>query len=434
MRRLLTAAACFALAAATPALAQGKGKRPAAKTISGSGDQEQAEQPAEESADQGEESDQGAETEGAEVNQTTRGGKVKLGPTSGGRESAPGEVHTVVRGDTLWDLSQQYLSNPWYWPKVWSYNPEIANPHWIYPGNQVRFFPGGEEAPTQVEQGEPPDVAQPQEISEGSQDQVTPDIAESSPVQVTGPIGYRPKQSASVIHTGFVTQKELEESGDIDSSFSEAKMLSNPDSIYVKFKKGNQPRLQERYIIFHTEAEVKHPNSLFRYGFLTKILGTARVTGLSEKGLVTMQIEECWDPITREDLVGPFGEKLGEKISARANDRDLKGFVIGTLTPGLTLMGEYHIIVVDKGSSDGVQPGNTFVVVRRQDPLEAQFMNPAENQNDKYPLEDIAQCLAVDVKEKASTCLMTRSIREVAFGDKVEMRAGGKGGGPVSYR
>ncbi|HVE87557.1 MAG TPA: hypothetical protein VND93_32090, partial [Myxococcales bacterium] len=60
--------------------------------------------------------------------------------------------------------------------------------------------------------------------------------------------------------------------------------------------------------------------------------------------------------------------------------------------------------------------------------------NPAENQNDKYPLEDIAQCLAVDVKEKASTCLMTRSIREVAFGDKVEMRAGGKGGGPVSYR
>src|SRR6476620_4722624 len=62
-----------------------------------------------------------------------------------------GTQHTVVRGDTLWDLSQKYLGSPWYWPKVWSYNPEIANPHWIYPGNQVRFFPNGEEAPARVD-------------------------------------------------------------------------------------------------------------------------------------------------------------------------------------------------------------------------------------------------------------------------------------------
>jgi hypothetical protein len=252
---------------------------------------------------------------------------------------------------------------------------------------------------------------------------------------VTGPIGYKTKQSTSVIHTGFVTQKELEEAGIIDSSFSEARMLSAPDVIYVRFKGGNKPRLQERYIIFHTESDVKHPSSLFRYGFLTKILGTARVTDVSTKGLVSMQIEETWDPITREDLVGPFGEKLGEKISPRPNDRDLKGYVIGSLVPTVSIMGEYHVIVVDKGSADGVQAGNSFVVVRRQDPVDAQFMNPAANQNDKYPLEDIGQCMAVDVKERASTCLMTKSIREIVFGDKVEMRAGGKaGGGPVSFR
>jgi len=433
MRRLLTAAACFALAAATPALAQSKVKKPAAQTIRGGGEEDQAQQ-GDENADQGEESDQGAETEGTDVNQTERPSKVKVGPTTGGRDSAPGEVHTVVKGDTLWDLSQSYLGNPWYWPKVWSYNPEIANPHWIYPGNNVRFFPGGEEGPTQVEEGTGP-VSAPEEINEGNQDQITPDIAEASPVQVTGPIGYKPKQSASIVHTGFVTQKELEESGTIDSSFSEALMLSAPDIIYVRFKGQNRPRLQERYIIFHTESEIKHPSSLFRYGFLTKILGTARVTDVSSKGLVSMQIEETWDPITREDLVGPFGEKLGEKISARPNDRDLKGYVIGSLVPAIGIFGEYHVIVVDKGSADGVQPGNTFTVVRRQDPIDAQFLNPAANQNDKFPLEDIGQCMAIDVKERASTCLLTRSIREIVFGDKVEMRAGGKStGGPVSFR
>src|SRR5262249_25243927 len=168
--------------------------------------------------------------------------------------TAPAEVHSVIKGDTLWDLSQHYLGNPWYWPKVWSYNPEISNPHWIYPGNQVRFFPGGEEAPTQVETGKPeetPEVAEAQQV-EATMDQVTPEITEAAPVQVTGKIGYTPKPTTSVVHTGFVTPRELEEAGSIDASFSEALMLSAPDTIYVRFKKNQQPRLQERYIIFHT--------------------------------------------------------------------------------------------------------------------------------------------------------------------------------------
>src|SRR4051812_39898549 len=81
------------------------------------------------------------------------------GPQEGAVEVAPSEkpekggksgntTHTVEKGDTLWDLSQKILGSPWYWPKVWSYNPEIANPHWIYPGNQVRFMATAEEVPT----------------------------------------------------------------------------------------------------------------------------------------------------------------------------------------------------------------------------------------------------------------------------------------------
>src|SRR3954471_15887042 len=49
------------------------------------------------------------------------------------------DVHLVRRGDTLWDLCNRYYQNPWAWPKVWSYNPQVANPHWIYPGDQLRL-------------------------------------------------------------------------------------------------------------------------------------------------------------------------------------------------------------------------------------------------------------------------------------------------------
>ena len=53
------------------------------------------------------------------------------------------ELHVVRRGDTLWDISWYYFSDPWQWPKVWSFNGQITNPHWIYPGDLVRLLPKG---------------------------------------------------------------------------------------------------------------------------------------------------------------------------------------------------------------------------------------------------------------------------------------------------
>ncbi len=51
-------------------------------------------------------------------------------------DDAP-DTYTVVRGDTLWDISDRFLKKPWMWTQIWNYNPQVHNPHLIYPGDEL---------------------------------------------------------------------------------------------------------------------------------------------------------------------------------------------------------------------------------------------------------------------------------------------------------
>jgi hypothetical protein len=351
---------------------------------------------------QSEDDDSSPEETGAEV-APDDGDHIRMQP------SGAGHVHTVVRGDTLWDLSQQYLGTPWYWPKVWSYNPEIANPHWIYPGNRVRFLPSGEEVPMQVETGE---TAEP----------TTPALTEETGVQATGKIGYTPTGTHRLLLQGFITARELEQAGEIAGSFAETLMLSYPDTVYVRFRNRGAVRVGGEYVIFKTVKRVDHPSKGGTAGYLTHFLGKAKVIAIGPE-TVTAQITDTWDEIHRGDLIGPANEDLRLKVAQRPNGRTLDGVVLEMLVPYLTMVGEHQLVLVDRGSGDGIQVGNTFTVVRRQD-LGGTLMDPKGGQDKRWPEESIATCMVVDVKDRACTCLMTRSIREVVRGDRVVMNAG----------
>jgi hypothetical protein len=354
----------------------------------------------------------------------------------------PPDTYTIRPGDTLWDLSGRFLNNPWYWPKVWSYNPEITNPHWIEPGNVLKFYPSAEEAPARVEpatpgvastQSQPEDstVEVPRELEDFSKaDMKVPQpLEDQEEVNVAGPhkIGYVAPRTAVARRETFVTPREVEESGTLVAAFEEKLLLSALDRAYARFKGSVPAKVGETYLIYRTDRAIHHPVTGNLLGYQTKILGAGKVVAVDAKA-ATVVIGQTTEPVERGDLLGPWTDKLVRPVAPRPNSRSLQGYIVGAQVDIVTQIGEQHVVFVNKGKADGVEEGNVFSVVRSGDLAGREVRAIADDRS--LPDETIGALMVVDVKDTVSTALVTRSLRELMVGDRVEMRAvvGGAGG------
>jgi LysM domain len=323
----------------------------------------------------------------------------------------PGQDYTVKKGDTLWDISGTYLSNPWFWPKLWSYNPQINNPHWIYPGNDIRFYPGAEGGPAEVAQA--PDGGPPPEAAPADVDQE---------VSVGGqyPIGYVPRKAYLAQTGSFITPQELGESGEIVRSWEEKSLLATLDRVYVKFR-SEPPRAGDQLAVFRTTREIRHPATGELFGYLTEIRGTMKVVA-NTSPLTTGVIQTAINSIERGDRVGPFVENLNTNVLRKANDRSMNGFIVAALVPKLMNIGDDRMVFLDRGRRDGVQTGNEFLVLERKDGLDPM----GQRWEPDVPTEVIGRLLVVDAKEISSEAVVVNCIREIEVGDHVAMVASGR--------
>ena len=350
----------------------------------------------------------------------------------------PPDTYTVRPGDTLWDLSGRFLNNPWYWPKIWSYNPDITNPHWISPGNVIRFFPGAEDAPARVEpvasapeaevaEEEAPPPHELEEVSKADLQAPSP-IADDDVVAVAGPYKIERVTARQVFakRDTFVTERELAESGSITAAFEEKLMLSNLDKAYAKFAGAPPVKVGQTYVVYRTERPIHMPGSNELFGYQSVIIGAAKVVSVDEKA-ASLVITSSSDPIERGALLGPWTEKLYRPVAPRPNQRTLDGIIVATQNEVVSEIGEHHVVFVDKGKAEGVQEGNVFKVVERGDPYGRAPKKPMWDP--AFPKEDVGELLVIDAKDHASTALVMRSLHELRIGDRVEMRpAAGSGG------
>src|SRR5438270_3437430 len=227
------------------------------------------------------------------------------------------EEYTIIKGDTLWDLSQKFLNNPWYWPKIWSLNPSIENPHWIYPGNKLRIVPGegGAQAPAQVQAPpeEQPGVesasanAEPEtspvepEGSTSVTPPATPDLdviskssregqAANNSVSISGKLAFSPPPVVTVRTSGLVSPEERANAGSLDASFEEKQMLANYDTAYVNFRGGVPAKPGDKLVIFRPVGVVVEPGSTRKLDGQSTQVGVVKVLSINDQQ-ATVQIE-----------------------------------------------------------------------------------------------------------------------------------------------
>lgn len=339
------------------------------------------------------------------------GGAPEGGVVDGGPAASDADSHTVERGDTLWDISGKYLQNPWYWPKVWSFNPQIDNPHWIYPGDEIRLQQDDGRMPAQ-HGGEMAD------LSKGDFNHVGNDD-----VSVAGRIGVQLPKNLITPTAGFVTEHELAESGVLAKSWEEKNLLMAGDRVYLEWLDRDAVQVGNSYVIYRTDREISHPEEGGTVGYLTRILGTARVVeNRPGSKFVTAVIERSLSEIERGDRIGPVAGELTQRVGRTPNQSEIDGFILATLEDNVRELGQGHLVFLDKGKADGLAEGNTLDVVRAGDGLDDDGYTPYFDE--ELPPENIGSLMVVDVRETTAAAVVVRSIRELRIGDRVEMRVG----------
>jgi hypothetical protein len=342
------------------------------------------------------------------------------------------EIHLVRRGDTLWDLCDRYYSNPWQWPRVWSYNPQVANPHWIYPGDQLRMLgPGGEGALSMYERLGPGGGSGKGAGGAGGGKGLT---------------NRRPRIAPNTVilrDQGFIGDPDADNWGEVAGSMDEQMMLSEGNRVYLLVKQGKTVKPKDELTLYRS---VRQPDKVKGArkppGEIVAILGTVRVEKFdSSSRVATARIVESLDIIERGARVGPVRRRF-DVVPPLPNTATVKARVLTSLYPHV-YMAQEQVVFLDRGSEDGLKPGNRLLIVRRGDtwrttleqstrdrvrmdsPENAEVeKTPLPGEQDKFPEESVAELRVLRAEKFSSLALVTQSKREIVPGDLAVARPG----------
>lgn len=303
------------------------------------------------------------------------------------------EVYVIQKGDTLWGLSGRFLNDPGYWPNLWSKNPQVTNPHLIYPGQTVRFVDGRLEiVPVDVPVAQAPTALQ--------VPQSDPEVVEEQLFRVRG-------------NEGWLLEKDLATVGRIIAGEQSRMVLGEDDTVFTDIGSLHGGADGSTYTILRSSALIKHPVTREEIGYKVYPLGSLQLTKVTlnnSRGIITSSYKE----VEPGDLLVPFQQLQRKNISLKVASRPLNGFIVESST-GNNSLAAGDVVYLDLGEAQGIEPGNLLYIIRKV-AVEKMLV---ERYVGQLPSEVVGALVVVDVGNNTSTAIIVKSIDAIFKGSEV---------------
>jgi LysM repeat protein len=257
------------------------------------------------------------------------------------RPDAPSR-YTVKRGDTLWDISNVFLRDPWLWPEIWHVNPQVENPHLIYPGDTLALAYGADGAPRVT-------------LEQGGGARLNPRLR-STPAD--GPIATVPYAAIA----GFLSRPSLLSAEQIKDAphvltFGDEHMVGgNGEDIFVR---NLDAPIDARYAVVHVGQKLRDPDSGDVLGYEGVYAATARVT--RQGNPLTAKLTDSSRETLRGDVLIANDADAPGSFEVRVPTAPIDGSII-SVVDDTTLIGTYQIVAVNRGTRHGLAPGHVLAI------------------------------------------------------------------------
>jgi hypothetical protein len=268
------------------------------------------------------------------------------------RDDAP-DRYVVQSGDTLWGIATRFLRDAWRWPELWKMNrSQVRNPHRIYPGDVLVLDRSGRQPTLRLE-------------TTRLGPRIRVEARDADAIQSIPPSAIEPFLSKPLI----IGRDDLEGAPQIMATQEDRVALGAGNIAYVQGLAQTQVSSGEiesatRWQIFRRGDPLVDPDTNELLGYIAIYLGEAQL--LRRGDISTVEITKASQEILRGDrlLPVPADPPLFAYVPHPPQDK-VRGRIIKTYG-GIGETGPLGIVVLSRGTRDGLEAGNVLAIYRDQ--------------------------------------------------------------------
>jgi len=250
-------------------------------------------------------------------------------------------TYIVKPGDTLWDISKAHYFTPWVWPKTWSNNDYILNPHLIYPGQEIYIYTISSKRKAEL---------------------VSTQYFTGTPMDMVALDDYPPVIDVPMAdNIGFISDKNEKGVGKLLINHRETVAITTNDLVFVQLEDILMTAPGDKFTLFRRDRYIKHPVTGKGIGYLYIITGHLTITKV-RKNIAEGIIDKIADTIMANDMLIPY-EAKPKQLTLNIVQDEVKGFIL-TAMRDIIAMATHEIVYLDKGTDDGLNPGDLINVIK----------------------------------------------------------------------